>query len=96
MALIIACASVSVVGMCHEIERVDTSIQSENLAKEIPDGLYEVVGFESGNDKDIHFGVLATETDNFNKLKMLPNNYLLYSRWEDPKILSVFIYDPLG
>ena len=59
MALIIACASVSVVGMCHEIERADTSIQIENLAKEIPDGFYEVVGFKSENDKNIHFGVLA-------------------------------------
>ncbi len=92
MALIIACASVSVVGMCHEIEKAEISIQSENLAKEIPDGLYEVVGLESGKDKNIHFGVLATETDNFNKLKMLPNNYLLYSRWEDPKIQKYYPY----
>ncbi len=68
------------------------SVHEVNLAREIPDGFYEVVGFKSGNDKNIHFGDLAAQNNNLDKLKVLSNNYLLYSRWEDPKTQKYYPY----
>ena len=101
MAFVAICASISAVGICHEvniteksaeISRANMSEHAENLAKEMPDGFYEVVGYKSGNDESIHFGRFTNELKSINNIKMLSKHYLLFSHWEDPKIQKYYPY----
>ena len=70
----------------------DIAAQKSDLAKEMPDGYYEVVGFKTGNEAKIHFGRLASKTDKVDNLKTLSKNTLLFSRWEAPKTQKYYPY----
>lgn len=71
---------------------VDLVTATSNLANEIPDGYYEVVGHKSGDEKYIQFGGLTVELENFGNLKVLSLNPLLSSRWENAETQKYYPY----
>ena len=71
---------------------VDVFTPTSDLASNIPDGYFEVVGFKSNEDEFIKFGAFTLELENFGNLKVLSLNPMLSSRWEDAATQKYYPY----